>query len=275
MKKTNLPILLGIMLMVVSCSQEADVVEESNLLKEADNISNSKKVTEVADFYNIYLVNRSPSEQNFWCFLQDPEINTSGEVYANSSTHLIIAPNYPGVNYFTIPLQYVIGAGAGNQAVGLDTRIVSSDSRDTEIGDHWGIEYLLHQGPNIVNINKLPEAAIMLTSNPFDKIGFENQGWYSNMSFGIQSSSGYIGMTWSPDPNQTTIIVPKFTFYIATGDFQSNQLADFTTISSSAAEITQNDFGQGFDVTVTLTETGEWVVETGAPNEVIDIPVKP
>lgn len=92
--------------------------------------------------YTIYLINNSASTQIFWCFLARPEelVNDAG-VFANSSTNLAIAPNAGSVNTFTIPVQYIVGAGASNNAVGLNTKIDSFITKDADLGQMWDANY--------------------------------------------------------------------------------------------------------------------------------------
>ncbi|WP_231737977.1 hypothetical protein [Myroides odoratus] len=219
--------------------------------------------------YKIYLVNKGSSTKNFWCFLQKPEGVPTSDVYANSDAMLSVVPNYDGKNWFTIPLQYKVGAGATNQAVGLNVKIDSSVIKDAQLEQLWNAEYATappKQGPNlsISQGEKSPANTIGIKSNKFNQVQNENEKWYSNMSFGIESANGFMGVTWAPSPNDKSTVTPKFAFYIATGDFTSNSLADIATISNEAAKIELSSF-KSLEVTVTLTEKGEWLVEPGAP----------
>ncbi|WHT39716.1 hypothetical protein QNH98_03260 [Myroides sp. mNGS23_01] len=102
--------------------------------------------------YKIYLVNKGSSTKNFWCFLQKPEGVPTSDVYANSDAMLSVVPNYDGKNWFTIPLQYKVGAGATNQAVGLNVKIDSSVIKDAQLEQLWNAEYATappKQGPNL------------------------------------------------------------------------------------------------------------------------------
>jgi len=222
--------------------------------------------------YEIYLVNEGADAQNFWCFLQKPQgVPTSG-VYANSSAMLSVLPNYQGTNSFTIPLQYKLGAGASNNAVGLDVKIDSSIIKDVSLEQLWEAKYANvppNQGPqmNIVQGENSPAGTIGFMSNDFNKVNNEDNGWFSNMSFGIESSSGFMGLTWSPSPNVTNTITPKFAFYIATGSYTSNSLADITTISNTSAKVELSDF-ENLEATVTLTASGNWIITPGKPKSV-------
>jgi hypothetical protein len=107
---------------------------------------------------------------------------------------------------------------------------------------------------------------IQIISNAFDQKINEDNKWFSNMSFGINSANGFMGVTWSPSPSETSTLTPKFAFYIATGSYKSNSLVDMDTISNYAAQIELCDF-KNLETTVTLTSTGAWVVTPGAPGK--------
>ena len=87
----------------------------------------------MATEYKIYIVNASGNGQLFWAFLSEPVVSNAPNVFANSNTNLYIPGGSTNLNSFTIPVQYVIGAGASNNAVGLNTVIESSATRNTEL----------------------------------------------------------------------------------------------------------------------------------------------
>ena len=220
------------------------------------------------DNYTIYLVNKSANTQVYWCFLEPPKgLNDSG-VFANSSTSLAVTPNYPGVNTFTIPVQYVLAAGASNHAVGLNIKIDSSITNDVNLKDVWEAEYATvppNQGPNMTRTStSSDDSTITYNSNKFDQVKNENASWFSSMTFGIQTNQGFIGMTWAPAPNSQRVITPKLNFYVATGKYGSNELADFTDISRTSAQIPLSKF-ERLKATVTLEADGSWTVTPGAP----------
>jgi hypothetical protein len=217
--------------------------------------------------YTIYLKNSSSDSKNFWCFLEKPAGVPTSSVYANSSASLSVLPNYGGINKFTIPVQYSLGAGASNEAVGLGVQIDTSIIKQAQLQQTWEAQYATippNQGPNLslVQGQKSPDDTIGLLSNGFDKVKNENGKWYSNMSFGIQTQNGFLGVTWAPSPNDQNTITPKFSFYISTGSFTSYELADISTISRQSAKVELSDF-KNLEVTVTLTSTGDWLVEPG------------
>ncbi|WP_316636379.1 hypothetical protein [uncultured Flavobacterium sp.] len=217
--------------------------------------------------YSIYLKNESHEVKDFWCFLEKPDGVPSSGVYANSSTSLAVRPNYGGTNKFIIPTQYSLGAGASNRAVGLGVQIDSSIIIDAEYKQKWEAEYAStppRQGPNLnlLQGHESPNNTIGLLSNSFDRSKNESGKWYSNASFGIQTESGFLGVTWSPSPNELFIITPKFSFYISTGSFASDELADLATIPKDSAKIELSNF-KNSEVTVTLTSAGKWLVQPG------------
>ncbi|WP_187367253.1 hypothetical protein [Massilia mucilaginosa] len=221
--------------------------------------------------YKIYLVNNGASKKQFWCFFAKPEsLRDDPKVFANSTVSLAVEPKHRGLNSFTIPVQYVLGAGSSNKPVGLDVAIESTISSKVALRDTWTAEYFdapPKQGPNMNHMAAREQGeveSILYKSNAFNKVQNELNSWYSSMSFGILTDAGFIGMSWSPDPDDTKDIVPKLSFFIATGEYSSSKLASFTTISSKAAEVTLKDF-DNFEATVTLGPAGKWTVTPGRP----------
>jgi hypothetical protein len=223
------------------------------------------------DTYRIYLVNNSADPQNFWCFLAPPqELSNNPGVFANSSTSIEVAPNYAGVNMFVIPVQYVVGVGASNQAVGLNIEIISQVQNDASLTDTWNANYVNappNQGPTmaLAGTRQNPNG-IAIVTNHFNKSSNEQNGWYSNQTFGIETEVGFIGMTWSPDPGQTTILTPRLNFYIALGPHGSNRLANYDEFSNDSAVVdAPSSFDQLNECTVTYTQAGEWQIRPGKP----------
>lgn len=227
----------------------------------------------MVDTYTIYLVNKSADTQLFWCFLAPPqEVVNDPKVYANSSASLAVAPNSPGSNYFAIPIQYLVGAGASNNAVGLNVVVVSNVTNDANLQDTWGANYAdwpPNEGPTMAKLGvQAPSNTIAIKSNGYNKVNNENNGWFANQSFGIQSEAGFIGMTWDPDAGQTRTLTPKLTFYVATGDYGSNALASWNDVSNDSQAVNApNDFLYN-KCTVTYSETGGWSVTPGEPTAV-------
>ncbi len=224
----------------------------------------------MTDTYTIYLVNKSADSQLFWCFLAPPqELINDPKVYANSSANLEVVPNSPASNYFEVPVQYVVGAGASTHAVGLNVVVVSNVTNDASLQDTWQANYANwppNEGPTMANSGvQAPANTIALVSNPYDKVKNENNGWFANQSFGIQTEAGFVGMTWDPEPNQTRTLTPKLTFYVATGDYSANSLASWNDVSNDAQPVNApGDFLYN-KCTVTYGEDGEWSVAPGEP----------
>ncbi|MGB8690217.1 MAG: hypothetical protein WCD53_23190 [Microcoleus sp.] len=221
--------------------------------------------------YTIYLVNQSSSRQTFWCFLEPPEILPSDPaVFANSSVSLAVGSLQPGKHTFTIPVQYVVEAGASSKAVGLGVKISSIVTNDANLTDTWEADYVTVPPPQGPTMQKLgapsPANTITIKSNAFDQGKNEAAGWFSNMSFGIQTEQGFIGMTWSPNPQQTRTLTPKLKFYVAVGSYGDNTLASWTTVSNNSSEaISVPSSFQYNEATVTYTSTGGWLVTPGKP----------
>lgn len=223
----------------------------------------------MAIVYQIYIVNQSATTQVFWCFLAPPpELAHDPGVFANSSASLAVVPNCPGSAFFGIPVQYVVAAGASNQAVGLNVMIASDVSCEASLQQQFDVDYATvppPQGPTMSPSGASSPNTIALTSNAFNQAGNENQGWFSNMSFGIQSEAGFTGMTWSPAAQTTRTLTPGLTFYIAVGNYGSNALASWDDISTNSIAINVPNSFQGDSCTVTLLADGGWDQVPGRP----------
>jgi len=224
--------------------------------------------------YTIYLVNQSSTTQTFWCFLTRPqELASDPAVFANSSASLAIRSNDPATNSFVIPVQYVVGAGASNNAVGLNVQINSTISQNTDVGQVWDALYAdvpPNMGPTLTpGSGGAPSNSLQIVTNAFDQGNNEANGWYSNQSFGIQTSSGFMGMTWSPSPNQTRTLTPKLSFYVSVGSFGDSELVDWTQVSNNAAQISVPTSFSANACTVTLLNNGTWSVTPGKPPQML------
>ena len=221
--------------------------------------------------YTIYLINNTESTQQFWCFLAPPdELASDPGVFANSSTTLAVASQSESINTFTIPVQYVVGAGADNHAVGLNIKVASTITKQAELQQTWEAGYPTvppNMGPTLKPGSQTSKPnSIAIKSNAFNQGQNEANGWFSNMSYGIQTIQGFIGMSWSPSPQQTRTLTPKLKFYVATGSFSENSLASWTDVSNGSVSIAvPGDFRLN-KTTVTLTEVGGWLVTPGAPH---------
>ncbi|MDF7775231.1 hypothetical protein P1X14_08235 [Sphingomonas sp. AOB5] len=224
--------------------------------------------SEAMDQYTINLVNQSAVNQVFWVFLAPPqELAYNPGVFANSSAAMVVAPNAPSPTSITIPVQYIVGAGASKEAVGLNVVIDSDIVNNSDLSQTWQVNYANvppPEGPNMELAGATGPDNIAITANEFDQPNNEGNGWFASMSFGIQTSSGFVGMTWSPAPGQTLTMTPVLNFYVTTGNFSNNALTDWDTIQQNSAYVSvPTDFAQNA-CTVTLTSNGNWNVTPGA-----------
>ncbi|WP_242184980.1 hypothetical protein [Sphingomonas sp. CARO-RG-8B-R24-01] len=220
--------------------------------------------------YTIYLVNQMNYQQNFWLFLTPPqELAGDPTVDANSSVSLAIDPNDPSTNSFTVPVQYVVAAGASNNAVGLNVQINSTISQDSDLTQTWDAVYANvppNKGPKLtLDAAAAPANTIKISTNPFDQASNEALNWYASQSFGIQTMAGFIGMTWSPTPNQSRTLTPQLKFYVSAGTYGESTLADWTQVSNDAAQLSVPSSFSNFAATVTLLNNGTWSVTPGKP----------
>lgn len=222
----------------------------------------------MSNLYKIYIVNKYATEQTFWLFLQQPvELQAQPGVYANSSAYLNIQSNALSTNYFGVPVQYVVGAGASNQAVGLNVQVVSNIQQNANLKQVWEASYPFRTAPTLINTGGSTGNAstIQIQTDSYNKASDEANGWYGNQSFGIQTQDGFIGMTWSPSPGQTVSISPTLTFYVATGSYNENTLASYTTVSTASQTVTTSNFDAANQCTVTYNADGTWSIAAGAP----------
>jgi hypothetical protein len=227
----------------------------------------------MADFYTIYVVNQSANSQLFWAFLSQPVITNAPQVFANSNTNLQIPGGSTNLNSFTIPVQYIIGSGASNNAVGLDTIIESNATRKVKLTQLYDVAYSdvpPKQGPTMGDAPSpamvSPETTVGMRTNAFNQTLNTAQKWYENMSFGVKTSQGFMGVTWKPAPSLTYTITPNLVFYIAVGSYSSCSLANINLVSNESAIC---DPSQHFDLvnqcTVTYSQTGTWSIAKGNP----------
>lgn len=222
------------------------------------------------DKYKIYIVNHMPTKKRFWCFLEPPAPLANEKVFANSSTFVDVESHYEGVSSFTIPVQYVVKAGAGNEAVGLNVVIDTLLPMDVGLTETWEAQYMPpQQGPNLKKSEKkVGPTKIGITTNEFNKEEWARKSWYTNLTFGIKTAQGFIGTTWSPDPGEELTLEPQLIFYIATGTYEKNQLADMSIVSKTSAKVlVPTSFGGSGnnECTVIRTEKGDWDYIKGPP----------
>jgi len=226
----------------------------------------------MADNYTIYLVNQSSGTQIFSCFLQRPaELAGSRSVFDVTNLSLGVASYSQASNHFVIPQRFAVAAGASNQPVGANAQIVSSLILNADPSNQFSAVYK-NARPNMAPTLTLSgqEASpnqISIASNGFNQGSNENLGWFSNMSFGVNTAPGFMGMTWSPSPAQTTTLTPLWGFSVTAQSYNRNYLALalFASVANHSAQLTApNDFQFGA-ATVTYTATGGWQVTPGKP----------
>ena len=190
-------------------------------------------------------------------------------VWANSNTSLSVAPNTPAVNTFAISDNYVVGAGASDQPVQLSSNVSSFIVADAFEADYFDAIYAdvpPREGPILVDSGaKSPQGTIAISANHFDQGSNEAQGWFGNMSFGIRLAQGFIGMSWSPHPGETTTLTPRLNFYVTIGFYSNNTLASWNQISNSSALLKIPNSFLFNKATVIYTSTGSWEVVPGEP----------
>jgi hypothetical protein len=122
-------------------------------------------------------------------------------------------------------------------------------------------------GPTLKRIDQsAPDNTIVMKSNEFDQEKNESESWYAIMSFGIQTAIGFIGMSWAPNPGQTRTLKPKLSFYISVGSYDTNTLADYTTVSNTSCLVSVPvDFSLQGEVTVVYGSNGKWTSYPGPP----------
>jgi type IV secretory pathway TrbD component len=167
------------------------------------------------------------------------------------------------------PVQYVVGAGASNQAVGLNVQVVSDITCDVALQQTFDMNYASvppMMGPTMNFAGTTaPPNTIAITSNAFNKVNNEENGWFSNASFGIETYAGFIGMSWSPIPLTTQTLTPNLTFYVTVGSFGGNTLASWNDVTTNSVTISVPSSFSGSDCTVTYNVNGTWTVFPGRP----------
>ena len=168
-------------------------------------------------------------------------------------------------------MQYIVAAGASNNAVGLETLILSQVTEKTNLEVEWLASYTQEKGEKIgptlgLDGKTTPSGELALLSNSYDKSAEKLNSWYGSLTYGVKSEEGFMGLTWSPDPLTTYEIKPKVNFYVALGSFSSNTLADINAISTNSANVTEDKFDGNYEATVYLRKDGKWDVIPGPPS---------
>lgn len=220
--------------------------------------------------YKIHILNKSMATQKFWCFLSAPEMNVGSTVYANSAVNVEVVPNSQSDNSFTIPLQFSIGADAATKPVGLNIVVDSNVKENVEMGQAWNAGYANAppaQGPTLAMASEGgPTTSLSIASNHFNAGINAANNWYESQSFGVESAQGFMGVTWEPNPGDITTITPTLSFYVATGTFSKNALAEMNTVSGDCATISTDQFSGSNEAWVALDDQGYWHVYSSNPD---------
>jgi hypothetical protein len=165
-------------------------------------------------------------------------------------------------------VQYVVEAGASNDAVDLNIEIASKDPESVNLKEKWSAQYgEAGEGPELHLLDdKVDANKIAIVTNDFDQVENEKNSWFSSQSFGIKTAAGFMGMTWSPSPNMTRTLTPQLSFYIAVGDYGMNKLAKWTDVSNENATVPLEKFSQQNECTVSYSSRGHWQIDPGKPS---------
>ncbi|NEQ35968.1 MAG: hypothetical protein F6K40_06585 [Okeania sp. SIO3I5] len=225
-----------------------------------------KAATAITSYtFNLRNLERNPVEM--WLFLDSPQFSQDpGEIFQNSNTFLEIPPYTPEeTQKFVAHVQYKLEATQQNEPVGLDTYITSDFSKEVDLKNGYLVEYSSDKGgyPTIedYNTSRQPTSKNLIAqTNKFEPV----PDYYNALTFGVTTTEGTTGVTWEPEPNIDYTITPTLTFYIATGEYQENVLAQIDATSAENAKITTGyggDFNNFNNVWVTYNQDGTWTVE--------------
>lgn len=227
--------------------------------------------TNFMNTYSIYVQNHTSINQTFWLFMSQPEkLSVNSKIYANSSARVTLPAKSKHVTMFEIPIQYKLGARSENKAAGLDVRVSSRNTQNVEIEQVWEAKFSTdasNMAPSLKQFGgKAKKGEIDFLSNDFSPSEAKLNRWYPIQTFGLETGTGFVGMSWEAQPSDLVSISPNLKFFVNTGSFTANTLADYTSVKRNAAEINEDSF-DGYSVTVTLEETGKWSVKRGRPDE--------
>lgn len=281
MRRTILNPTAGLLILCVACSRQIETCSEpepsASVRVYGGVVTPSEEASGSYDpmqQYMIFLVNELPSVQLFRLFLDRPQqLENNPATFAISTASLNVAPTRAGqIDTFTIPAQYQVGAGSGSKPIEVDCYPASFQFVNAQLTQLWEADYFTVPPPRGPDLRLIDNSAgshdIDIKTNPFSPAHNEALGWYSSQSFGIQTAQGFIGMSWSPNPNQVQELTPKLTFFVTVGSpgNGSNCLINFTDINNSSPPLNApDDFDLDGKATVTLTATGTWVISPGAP----------
>ncbi|NEQ77873.1 MAG: hypothetical protein F6K23_35570 [Okeania sp. SIO2C9] len=220
--------------------------------------------------YTFNLRNLQTDPVEMWLFLDSPKFSQDpGEIYQNSNTFLNIPPYEPEeTQKFVAHVQYKLEATQQNEPIYLGTKIESDFSKEVDLNKGYLVEYSSEKGgyPTIEqhNTSRIPKSQNLIAqTNIFEPV----EDYYNALTFGVTTTEGTTGVTWEPRPNIDYAITPTLTFYIATGGYSENVLAQIDATSVDTATIKTGyggDFNSFNNVWVTYNEDGTWTVENTA-----------
>lgn len=238
------------------------------LLKTANQKTESFLIIMPMKQYKIYLFNLQESTHKMWCFLGESASNISAKIYGNSNTFLSV-PLYTGIqqSYFIIPLQYIIELGASVQPVGSNIFISSSVRTETALGMKWLASYFQEPNeripPTISENGVTSNKNLEIATNAYNKNEEPINSWYGSMTYGLESPSGFTGLTWSPNPSTYYSIEPEIIFHIAIGPFSADVLVDMEDVKRHSANVLNSDFDANVECTVIYNADGTWSIKQG------------
>lgn len=217
--------------------------------------------------YTINVRNLETDPVNMWLFLSAPEYSTTPkDVYKNSTTNLIVPEYNPQRTQKMIAkVQYNLQATQQSEPVQVGNQVISDYTEDVELNEGYCVDYSSEKGgfPTIEGCTTSQEPQttnLVAQTNKFTPV----QDYYNAMTFGIVTNTGTTGVTWVPRPNINYGITPTLTFFMGTGDYEKNELAEIDETSGDFAKM-ETGPGGNFDefnnTWVTYNVDGTWTVD--------------
>ncbi len=217
--------------------------------------------------YTINVRNLQQDPVTMWLFLAAPKYSTNpSQVFQNSTTFLQVPTYNPNSHQiFKASVQYLLEAGQQTVPVEIGNQIISNTTIDASLDTGYLANYSSQMGgfPSLsAGSTTVPPAAdnMVVQTNTFTPV----QSYYNSMTFGVQTSSGMTGVTWTPSPNIDYAITPTLTFYVAVGSYASNVLAEIDATSATNAVLKTGyggSFNQFNNSWVTYEVDGTWQVQ--------------
>ncbi|MEM9293449.1 MAG: hypothetical protein AAGD01_17330 [Acidobacteriota bacterium] len=226
--------------------------------------------------YQIFLVNESVRPQVFSCFLQPPaELLGDVEVYANSGVSLLVEPNSPSMDAFTLYDQYLLGAGSSRAAVEPRAILRSTIELPASLRNRFLATFAEIPPPQNPLLDLLGNGAgsqrIRVRTNAYDQEENHAHGWFEHLSFGISTHQGFSGVTWSPTPRERWTFTPSPAVHLVAGDLLPNQLIPWQEIAGNSGVVSIPDSFSLRKATATYSSRGLWEISPGAPRSGQDI----